>query len=116
MFGDRVGQATDEFNKRWASLSTKLADTLDNAGNNKVDPEVIGNMWVSRDDAHNYILIDDPAVQLRVDDICLCSTVEIMPIRTIKSGGMYGAYRPADVDADLGGFVRAEPALRCLEG
>jgi hypothetical protein len=70
MWGDRLGQATDQFNVRWASLSTKLAETLDKARSGlTVDPTALGNQWVARDDARNYIIIGDPAVQLRVNDM-----------------------------------------------
>jgi hypothetical protein len=70
MWGDRLGQATDQFNVRWASLSTKLAETLDRARSGlTVDPKALGYQWVARDDARNYIVIGDPAVQLRVNDM-----------------------------------------------
>jgi hypothetical protein len=70
MYGDRVGQATDQFNVRWAGASTTLAKTLDDARSGiPFDPKTVGNQWIARDDARNYIVIGDPAVRLRVDDI-----------------------------------------------
>ncbi len=65
MAGDRVGQATDEFNKRWAVLSSELLNELDKSGGKPVNPQLLGNLWIGRDDARNYIVIGDPAVRLR---------------------------------------------------
>lgn len=68
--GDRLGQATDQFNTRWAALSTELADVLNDIQFNvDVPPQKLANMWVARDDARNYILFGDPAVRLRVQDM-----------------------------------------------
>jgi hypothetical protein len=68
--GDRLGQATDQFNVRWAALSTELADILgDIALNMDVPPQKLASMWVARDDARNYIIFGDPAVRLRVEDM-----------------------------------------------
>jgi len=67
--GDRMGQATDQFNMRWAALSTDLATMLDQSRGLKCDPRVLANQWVARDDARNYILFGDPAVRLRVEDM-----------------------------------------------
>jgi len=70
MRGDRLGQATDQFNLRWAALSTELAETLNqmNLGLQLSAPR-LGNQWVARDDARNYITFGDPAVRLRVEDM-----------------------------------------------
>jgi Peptidase family C25 len=68
MRGDRLGQATDQFNIRWAALSTELSDVLDR-GLKKVDPKQLANQWVARDDARNYVLFGDPAVRLRTENM-----------------------------------------------
>lgn len=70
MRGDRLGQATDQFNLRWAALSTELAEMLNqmNLGL-QLSPPRLGNQWVARDDARNYIVFGDPAVRLRVEDM-----------------------------------------------
>src|SRR5205823_5185221 len=66
MRGDRLGDATDQFNFRWAALSTDLSDLLEQNRKGKVvDPKQLANQWVARDDARNYVLFGDPAVQLR---------------------------------------------------
>ena len=70
MWGDRLGLATDQFNMRWANLSRGLAETLDKAQSGlMVNPKILANQWVARDDARNYIVFGDPAVCLRVDDM-----------------------------------------------
>ena len=70
MRGERLGQATDQFNIRWAALSTKLSETLDQSRmGRQVDPRNLVNQWVARDDARNYVLFGDPAVRLRVEDM-----------------------------------------------
>jgi len=68
--GDRVGQATDQFNVRWAALSTELSDSLQDKqlGKQVADAE-LASRWVARDDARNYIIFGDPAVRLRVEDM-----------------------------------------------
>jgi Peptidase family C25 len=68
--GERIGQATDMFNIRWAALSTELGDLCQDLLNGvKVSPKVLGNLWVARDDARNYMIFGDPAVRLRVEDM-----------------------------------------------
>lgn len=70
MRGDRVGQATDQFNMRWAALSTDLAEVLDQMSRGLiVDPRRLATQWVARDDARNYVVFGDPAVRLRVEDM-----------------------------------------------
>jgi Peptidase family C25 len=70
MRGERMGQATDQFNIRWAALSADLSDVLDKIrlGLN-VDPKRLANQWIARDDARNYVLFGDPAARLRVEDM-----------------------------------------------
>jgi Peptidase family C25 len=67
MQGERIGHATDAFNSRWAALSTELAEVLqeiqDPSQASRID---LANLWIARDDARNYIIVGDPAVQLRV--------------------------------------------------
>ena len=68
--GERIGQATDRFNIRWAVLSAELADLLRDrsAGADVLDAD-IALRWVARDDARNYVVLGDPAVRLRVRDM-----------------------------------------------
>ncbi len=67
--GERIGQATDQFNLRWAVLSGELLDTqrLHDLGPGNVSLAILANRWVARNDARNYVVFGDPAVRLRVD-------------------------------------------------
>jgi hypothetical protein len=66
--GDRIGNATDQMNIRWAALSTDLSETLqDRQSGAEIDDEVLKNRWIARDDARNYVILGDPAAQLRLD-------------------------------------------------
>jgi len=68
--GDRVGQATDTFNMRWAALSTRLAELqVDLQHGADVPLKMLGQFWIARDDARNFMILGDPAVQLRVKDM-----------------------------------------------
>ena len=68
--GDRVGQATDTFNMRWAALSTRLAELqVDLQHGADVPLKLLGQFWIARDDARNFLILGDPAVQLRVKDM-----------------------------------------------
>ena len=70
MRGERLGMATDQFNIRWAALSTELSEVLDQMRVGlQVDPKKLANQWVARDDARNYVLFGDPAVRLRTEDM-----------------------------------------------
>ena len=68
--GDRIGQATDAFNMRWAALSTRLSELqLDILHGADVSLKLLGQFWIARDDARNYMILGDPAVQLRVKEM-----------------------------------------------
>ncbi len=75
--GERLGNAMDQFNIRWATLSEKLAElqyewSLRDATDSDFETQKakqISTQWVARDDARNYIVFGDPAVQLRVKDM-----------------------------------------------
>lgn len=70
LVGQRIGQATDMFNLRWAAIATELSDMqADLAKGAEVSLRKLGNLWVSRDDARNFLILGDPAVQLRVKDM-----------------------------------------------
>jgi hypothetical protein len=69
--GERVGQASDQFNLRWAVLSAELSDAM---RDKELFPEqvselILANRWVARNDARNYLVLGDPAVRLRVEDM-----------------------------------------------
>jgi hypothetical protein len=68
--GQRIGQATDGFNMRWAVLSAELQESQnlrESFADAMVSNAQLANRWVARNDARNYIIIGDPAVRLRTD-------------------------------------------------
>jgi hypothetical protein len=68
--GERIGLATDQFNVRWAVLSTELSEVVQEKQNGKVISNAeISSRWVARDDARNYVIFGDPAVRPRVEDM-----------------------------------------------
>ncbi len=78
MAGNRIGQATDQFNTNWAALSTGIAETLQQMQNGERtlsgdNLKKFANQWVARDDARNYIVLGDPAVRLRTEDMAVLS-------------------------------------------
>jgi hypothetical protein len=70
--GQRLGQAIDDFNMRWAALSAELQEvmnTRESFGDQLVSSAELANRYVARNDARNYIVIGDPAVRLREEDM-----------------------------------------------
>jgi hypothetical protein len=69
--GERVGQMTLDFSQRYATYSADLLNMLDpgrpGAGQ-PADADLVGR-WVERNDAQNYVILGDPAVRLRIDDM-----------------------------------------------
>jgi hypothetical protein len=68
--GEPVGHATKDFSERYATLSTQLLSDLDatQPGKKPTDEELVW-LWVERNDAQNYVVLGDPAVQVRVDQL-----------------------------------------------
>ncbi len=64
MRGHRAGNALDLFNSRWGAISSLLADALSNQTVPPTSDDRLFQLWVSRDDARNYLLLGDPAVRL----------------------------------------------------
>lgn len=68
--GDRIGQATDKFDVRRAALSMQLLEMKSNLENlMTVNDEDLTEAWTARNDARNYIVLGDPAVRIRVNDL-----------------------------------------------
>ena len=68
--GLRVGLALDFFNLQWSTLAASLGllQSKVTAGQPVPTPS-LANLFIARDDARNYALFGDPAVQLRVTDM-----------------------------------------------
>ena len=68
--GHRIGQATDDFNRRWSVLSAELSMLVEEQEAMGTTEDIVtklSNRWVARDDARNYLVLGDPAVRLRVE-------------------------------------------------
>jgi hypothetical protein len=69
--GDPVGHAMMDFSQRYATYSTELLGKLDPSlpeARRPKDPDLAW-AWIERNDAQNYIVIGDPAVRLRTEDL-----------------------------------------------
>jgi len=68
--GDRLGQATDQFDVRRAALSFELTELRRDLEYGKQIPDrQMADLWIARNDARNYVILGDPAVRLRVEDL-----------------------------------------------
>jgi hypothetical protein len=70
LIGQPVGYAMKDFNERYAALATSLSSMLEEVsfGAQVSDFELVAS-WAERNDAEGYIVLGDPAVQLRVNDL-----------------------------------------------
>jgi hypothetical protein len=77
MSGKRVGLAADSLSLMWSSRSSQLdsmragltAATPSGLGANQTASGPVAQMTIARDDAKNYIVLGDPAAQLRIRDL-----------------------------------------------
>jgi hypothetical protein len=68
--GKPAGVAVQEFNDLSATLSEVLARLLGNVSRGKpVDDGELVSTWTARNDAGGFVLLGDPAVRLRVNDL-----------------------------------------------
>lgn len=65
--GDRLGFAAEDFNNRYAELSTELAVRVEAVKFREiVPPEELAGLWTANNDARGYVILGDPAVRLAV--------------------------------------------------
>lgn len=70
LMGQPVGFALKDFNERYASLTVTLTGLLQQAGFGVTVPDaVLASRWIERNDAEGYVVLGDPAVSLRVNDL-----------------------------------------------
>jgi hypothetical protein len=104
--GDRVGYATEEFNNRYAGLSTELSSRLEDAKFRAiVPPEELAGLWTANNDARSYVVLGDPAVKLAVAD----TDTQAAERPAIESITVRTSTAPAAADA-AGAALIAKPA------
>jgi hypothetical protein len=70
MLGQPVGLAVQEFNDKCATASVALANLLEKAyAGRPVDDVQLTMTWAERNDAEGYVLIGDPAVRVRIEQL-----------------------------------------------
>jgi hypothetical protein len=70
LLGSPVGLAVQEFNDKCATMSVPLTTLLEQARQGlAVDDMQLASTWTERNAAEGYVLVGDPAVKLRVDDL-----------------------------------------------
>jgi hypothetical protein len=70
LYGLPVGYAVKDFNERYASLSASLNATLEEKGYGAKVPETeLVTAWIEKNDSEGYVILGDPAVCLRVNDL-----------------------------------------------
>jgi hypothetical protein len=68
--GEPIGHAMRDFNDRYAALSTSLSAMLEQISYGmKISNADVAASWLGRNDAEGYVLLGDPAIKLRVDDL-----------------------------------------------
>jgi len=65
-----IGYAVEEFNNRYAEISSELTVQLEDIRYRLKNPKdmELARLWTANNDARNYILLGDPAVRLSVGD------------------------------------------------
>ena len=71
MAGEQVAHATRDFSQRYATASVSLLNKVNPSqpGAAKPTDESLARDWIERNDAQNYVILGDPAVALRADDL-----------------------------------------------
>ncbi len=65
--GARLGVVVEDFNNRYAELSTELAKRIhDIKFQEIVPPEELAGLWTATNDARSFVILGDPAVKLAV--------------------------------------------------
>ncbi len=65
--GARLGAAIEDFNNRYAELSTELTARIQAIKFREiVPPEELAGLWTANNDARSYVILGDPAVKLAV--------------------------------------------------
>lgn len=71
MAGEPVGHSTRDFSQRYSTASVSLLNKVNptQPGAAKPTDESLVRDWIERNDSQNYVILGDPAVALRADDL-----------------------------------------------
>jgi hypothetical protein len=68
--GEPGGNSTKDFSDKYAALSAELLSKLDETQpGGKPEGKDLAWTWIERNDAQNYVVLGDPAVRVRVDQL-----------------------------------------------
>lgn len=68
--GFPVGFAMQDFNEKYSIYSVLLSALLERIGHGETVPDKeLASKWIQRNDAQSYVVIGDPAVRLRLDQL-----------------------------------------------
>jgi hypothetical protein len=84
MQGKPIGFAFEQFNERYAELSSVLTDALHEAKFIPPDPYDMAGMWTANNDAKNYVILGDPAVRMMVAEQETAAVVERPTIELVS--------------------------------
>jgi hypothetical protein len=70
MEGVPIGHAVQDFNQRFAAVSSDLTSLLEDIGfGAQVADRVLSSRWIERNDAEGYVVFGDPATRLRLETL-----------------------------------------------
>jgi hypothetical protein len=68
--GVRLGHAMTNMNSRYLTFSNNVIKIIENSNLGiNTQPDVLAKAWVQRNDAEGYLILGDPAVRLRVENL-----------------------------------------------
>ncbi len=107
--GERLGVVIEDFNNRYAELSTELTARIQAVKFREiVPPEELAGLWIANNDARSYVILGDPAVRLAVAG----SAAEGQPRPQIESITLSPAAAPAGESKSAAAAPAAPPDPR----
>ena len=112
--GNRLGFAVEDFNNRYAELSTELASRVEAIKFREiVPPEELAGLWTANNDARSYVILGDPAVKLAVADEQAAATARpAIETITLSRSAAPAASAPTAADPTFTAAPAASPDPR----